>query len=159
MTEERLRGRRGIEHEGAGDAVALDRTLEEATASLQSARALLALRKLIVAERPDVVLSNVVSTNCLTGGALRGVRDKDTLSILPIEDTGLQQELPSGLPIYRIQEVQLDRGRLNTDALAPKVDTLCTSSGVFARLDADPKFVDKLSDVVALQRESLLPHH
>ncbi len=39
-------------------------------------RALLALRKLIAAERPDVVLSNVVSTNCLTGGALRGVRDR-----------------------------------------------------------------------------------
>ncbi len=88
---------------------------------------------------------------------LRGVRDKDTLSILTIDDASLEQELPSGLPIYRIQEVQLDRGRLNTDALAPKVRTLCTSSGVFARLDADPKFIDKLSDVVALNRESLVP--
>jgi len=47
LTEDRLRGRRGIEHEGAGDAVALDRTLEEATASLQSARALLSLRKTV----------------------------------------------------------------------------------------------------------------
>ncbi len=36
-------------------------------------RTLLALRRLIAAERPDVVMSNVVSTNCLTGGALRGL--------------------------------------------------------------------------------------
>lgn len=34
-------------------------------------RTLLALRRRIAAERPDVVLSNVVATNCLTGGALR----------------------------------------------------------------------------------------
>ncbi len=39
-------------------------------------RTLLALRKLITTQRPDVVLSNVVSTNCLTGGALRGMRDR-----------------------------------------------------------------------------------
>ena len=39
-------------------------------------RTLLALRRWIAAERPDVVLSNVVSTNCLTGGALRGLRDR-----------------------------------------------------------------------------------
>ncbi len=39
-------------------------------------RTLLALRRRIAAERPDVVLSNVVSTNCLTGGALRGLRDR-----------------------------------------------------------------------------------
>ncbi len=39
-------------------------------------RALLALRRLIAAERPDLVLSNVVSTNCLTGGALRGLRQR-----------------------------------------------------------------------------------
>ncbi len=39
-------------------------------------RALLALRRRIAAERPDVVLSNVISTNCLTGGALRGLRDR-----------------------------------------------------------------------------------
>lgn len=36
-------------------------------------RALLGLRRLIAAQSPDVVLSNVVSTNCLTGGALRGL--------------------------------------------------------------------------------------
>ena len=39
-------------------------------------RTLLALRRHIAAERPDVVLSNVVSTNCLTGGALRGLNDR-----------------------------------------------------------------------------------
>ncbi len=39
-------------------------------------RTLLALRRLIASERPDVVLSNVVSTNCLTGGALRGLRER-----------------------------------------------------------------------------------
>ncbi len=37
-------------------------------------RTLLALRRRIASEQPDVVLSNVVSTNCLTGGALRGLR-------------------------------------------------------------------------------------
>jgi TRAP-type uncharacterized transport system substrate-binding protein len=90
---------------------------------------------------------------------LRGVRDKDTLSLLPIEDPSLAKELPSGLPIYQIQEVQIDRGRMNSDMLAPTLSTLCTSAGVFARLDANPKFVDKLSDVVALQRKSLVPKH
>ena len=39
-------------------------------------RTILALRALIAAERPDVVLSNVVATNCLTGGALRGLRQR-----------------------------------------------------------------------------------
>ncbi len=39
-------------------------------------RTLLALRRQITKERPDVVLSNVVATNCLTGGALRGLRDR-----------------------------------------------------------------------------------
>lgn len=39
-------------------------------------RTLLALRRLIADQRPDVVLSNVVSTNCLTGGALRGRRER-----------------------------------------------------------------------------------
>ncbi len=47
MNEDRLRGRRGIGGEPAGDSAALDRTLEEATASLESARALLSLRKTV----------------------------------------------------------------------------------------------------------------
>ena len=38
-------------------------------------RTLLRLRRLIAAERPDVVLSNVLATNCLTGGALSGLPD------------------------------------------------------------------------------------
>lgn len=41
-------------------------------------RTVLALRRRIAAERPDVVLSNVISTNCLTGGALRGLDDRPT---------------------------------------------------------------------------------
>lgn len=47
MSDEKLRGRRGPEPERSGDAIALDRTLEEATASLESARALLSLRKTV----------------------------------------------------------------------------------------------------------------
>ncbi len=39
-------------------------------------RTLLTLRRLIAAERPDVVMSNVVATNCLTGGALRGLPER-----------------------------------------------------------------------------------
>jgi hypothetical protein len=47
LNDDRLRGRRGSERDGTGDAAALDRTLEEATASLQSARALLSIRKAV----------------------------------------------------------------------------------------------------------------
>lgn len=39
-------------------------------------RAFLALRSLIDRERPDLILSNVLSTNCLTGGALRTARHR-----------------------------------------------------------------------------------
>ncbi len=38
-------------------------------------RSISRLRRQIAAERPDVVLSNVLSTNCLTGGALAGLAD------------------------------------------------------------------------------------
>lgn len=87
---------------------------------------------------------------------LRGVRQKDALSILPIEDASLEEKLPSGLPVYQIQEVQLDRGPMNTDGLAPKVKTLCTFAAVFARMDADPKLIDKLSEVVSLHRDAIV---
>ncbi|MCP3959950.1 MAG: glycosyltransferase [bacterium] len=39
-------------------------------------RTLLRLKKLMTTERPDVVLSNVVATNCLTGGAVALLRDR-----------------------------------------------------------------------------------
>lgn len=87
---------------------------------------------------------------------LRGVRQNDALSILRIDDPGLEEKLPSGLPIYQIQEVQLDRGPMNTDRLAPKVKTLCTFAAVFARMDADRKLIDKLSNVVSLHRDSIV---
>jgi len=38
-------------------------------------RTLSRLRRTIERQRPDLVLSNVLSTNCLTGGALRGLSD------------------------------------------------------------------------------------
>lgn len=47
MSDERARERHGTENERAGDAAALDRTLEEATASLESARAMWSLRKTV----------------------------------------------------------------------------------------------------------------
>lgn len=39
-------------------------------------RAFLGLRRLLDEQRPDLVLSNVLSTNCLTGGALRTARHR-----------------------------------------------------------------------------------
>ena len=84
-----------------------------------------------------------------------GVRANDALAILPIEDSALEEKLPSGLAIYAIREVLVGVGPMKTDALAPKVKTLCTSAVVFARRDADPDFLTRLSDAVSLQRDSI----
>ncbi len=47
MNDDRTRGRGSSEEEAAGDAAALERTLQQATASLESARALLSIRKTV----------------------------------------------------------------------------------------------------------------
>ena len=84
------------------------------------------------------------------------MRQKDALSILEIDDESLEVKLPSGMPIYEVREVIVGSGPMDTDALAPKVKTLCTSAVVFARRDADPQFVERLSNAVNLQRDAIL---
>jgi TRAP-type uncharacterized transport system substrate-binding protein len=81
---------------------------------------------------------------------LSGTLANDALALMSLKDPALVTALPNGTRIYEARTVKLE-DRWN----APELETLCTRALVFARKDADPRLVNKVADLVSLQRERI----
>ena len=73
------------------------------------------------------------------------------LVLLPITDPALEHKLDDGTPIYSLASVALTNGRN-----APLHPTLCTTALVFAAANANPRLVEKVSQALTLQRDTIL---
>jgi len=82
---------------------------------------------------------------------LRALLANDALEMMPLVDPALVAPLPSGLQVYEARTVKLGGGMR-----AAKVETICTSAMLFTRKDAGSRLVDKLADVVSLQRDQIV---
>lgn len=82
---------------------------------------------------------------------LRAVLANPEFALLSIADPKLEHVLASKAQIYQVKSVALGSGR-NSDEL----QTLCTSSMIFARPDANPRLVEAVSEVLSLRRERLV---
>ena len=85
---------------------------------------------------------------------LRGVQANADLALLPITEPKLAYALPNGTPIYQIDTVSLG-GDEDTGG-EQSLTTLCTSAVLFAKADANPRLVEAASQVLSLQRDTLL---
>jgi TRAP-type uncharacterized transport system substrate-binding protein len=82
---------------------------------------------------------------------LRAVHANETLDFLSFEDQSLAYELDNGTTIYELRKVPVSSG------FSPKtVPTLCTSSMIFTKPGAEPALVQAVSDVLSLNRQSIL---
>ncbi len=73
------------------------------------------------------------------------------LVLLPITDPALEHKLDDGTPIYNLASVALTNGRN-----APLHSTLCTTALVFAAANANPRLVEKVSQALTFQRDTIL---
>ena len=85
---------------------------------------------------------------------LRAALAAPELALLPIVDPKLEYTLDNGTPIYRLRKVAL-----TDNPEAAPLPTLCTSSLVLARADANPRLVEAVSQALSLQREKILRRH
>ncbi len=99
----------------------------------------------------DAVLWVTDATN-FDHNSLRAVLANDALALMPLEDPALTRSLPDGTEVYGSKQV-----KLGSSWRAPKLATVCTSSLVFARKDADPALLRKAADAVALHLDQILP--
>ena len=99
----------------------------------------------------DAVLWVTDPTN-LDHRNLRAVVANDSLDVMPLDDPALVQSLPDGTEVYGAESVKLGSGWR-----APELKTICTSSLVLAREDADPLLVKKAADAIALHRRKIVP--
>lgn len=83
---------------------------------------------------------------------LRALEANDRLELMPLDEPALLAPMADGTQIYEAREVKLGGGIRGT-----KVQTICTSAVLFTRKDADPKLIDKLADVVSLERDKIVP--
>jgi TRAP-type uncharacterized transport system substrate-binding protein len=82
---------------------------------------------------------------------LRAVFANDQLDILELDDPGLAYTLPQGTVVYELKKVSLSGGLARR-----KISTVCTGSAVFARPGIEPRLMDAVSDVLSLERETIL---
>jgi TRAP-type uncharacterized transport system substrate-binding protein len=82
---------------------------------------------------------------------LRAVHANRALGLLSLENPDLAHELDNGTRIYELREVPV------TSSFSPEtVATLCTSSMIFTKPGAEPALVQAVSDVLSLDRKSIL---
>lgn len=83
---------------------------------------------------------------------LRAVKANDDLALMALDDPALVDSLPDGTQVYRLQTVKTD------ESWTPeKLSTICTSAMLFARKDASPKLIGKVSDLVSLHLKRIAP--
>ena len=82
---------------------------------------------------------------------LRAVQANPDLGLLAIEAPNLEHALADGTAIYESRAVEVTE-----DAEAEQFRTLCTGALIFARPDANPRFVEAVSNALSFQREKIL---
>ncbi|MBW2230616.1 MAG: hypothetical protein JRG92_17470 [Deltaproteobacteria bacterium] len=82
---------------------------------------------------------------------LRAARGNDALAIMSITDRMLLAPLADGTRIYETRKIKLAGGIVKDD-----FQTLCTSAMVFTRKDANPRLIDKVSDLVSLRLKQIV---
>jgi len=145
-----------IGEQGTGSVVTWDymRQLEpgykEAAVSFTSGNR--ALGKL--ASSPDSGLDAVmwVARPDANNDLLQTVMKNKSLKMISISDSDLNDVYkPTGKPVYRFDNLQVEKG-----FFADKVKTIYVDAVVVARSEADPKLLEKLSNLVLNYRETLL---
>ncbi len=82
---------------------------------------------------------------------LRAVQANPELDLLVVQAPKLEHALADGTVIYESRAVDV------TTARDPQqIQTLCTGAMIFARPDANPRFVEAVSEVLSFQREMIL---
>jgi hypothetical protein len=82
---------------------------------------------------------------------LRAVQANPELGLLVIEAPKLEHTLADGTVIYEHKTVGV-----TTDGDPQQLRTLCTGAMIFARPDANPRFVEAVSELLSFQREKIL---
>ena len=82
---------------------------------------------------------------------LRAARGNDGLAIMSITDRMLLAPLADGTRIYETRKIKLAGGIVKDD-----FQTLCTSAMVFTRKDANPRLINKVSDLVSLRLKEIV---
>jgi hypothetical protein len=83
---------------------------------------------------------------------LQATLANQALQLMNVQESSLVSSLPNGTQIYHADTVKLDEGWR-----AAKLSTICTSGLLFARQDADPKLLSKVSDLISLDLERIVP--
>ncbi len=83
---------------------------------------------------------------------LRAVLENDAVDLMPVVDEALLEPIGDGTLVYRKRKLELEGGWR-----PKKVETICTSALVVMRRDADPALVERVSDLVGLQRDLIAP--
>jgi hypothetical protein len=83
---------------------------------------------------------------------LRAVVANKGLNLMDIEDPAFSNALPDGTTIYTPKTVKLENGWR-----ARKLKTICTSAMVFASGSANPALVLKVSDLISLKLNRIVP--
>lgn len=87
---------------------------------------------------------------------LAGVRANDVLELMPVDDPGLDHALPDGMRIYERRTVRTSGGFFNSGLFASKIDTLCTSALMLARNDLNPMLLQRVTDLLSLERDQIV---
>lgn len=82
---------------------------------------------------------------------LRALSANDELDLMNVDDPTLEHTLQDGTRIYWRAQIEIGSGRR-----AKKLTTICTSTLLFAREEAEEKLVDAVADLVSLQRDRIV---
>jgi TRAP-type uncharacterized transport system substrate-binding protein len=82
---------------------------------------------------------------------LRAVMANDELQIMNLSAPELVAALPDGTRIYNARTIKLSKSWP-----PPKIQTICTTALMLTRKDANPALINKLADVVSLDRNRLV---
>jgi TRAP-type uncharacterized transport system substrate-binding protein len=82
---------------------------------------------------------------------LRAVIANDELLLMNLSDPELVSPLPDGTRIYNAQTIKLSK-----KWPPPKIQTICTNALMLTRKDASPALINKLADVLSLDRKRLV---
>ncbi len=110
----------------------------------------LAVNQLAVGQFDAVVW--VTDPQNLQHKMLRAVLENERVDLMPVTDAALLEPIGDGTLVYRKRNLKLEGGWR-----PKKLETLCTSALVVMRRDADTAIVEKVSDLVGLQRDLIAP--
>jgi hypothetical protein len=80
-----------------------------------------------------------------------GVNANDDLAFMSVSDPALEHALPDGTVVYEARSVKTAQG-----VFAGRVRTICTTALLMARRDAPPTLLEKVADLLSLDRDKIL---